>query len=214
MTTADSDHSSAAEASREDAARARGEFSREADSAKEEGHKAVASAGEEASRLVKAAKHRAAEALDDQKETVADSMDDFAAAIRKASDELGGRDQSMAAGMVREVAQGLEQVSRSIHGKNIQDLTRSVASFARRQPTAFLLGATLAGVALGRFVRSSGEHLQGDASTGSRGFDDQADRRRTATSSSDRATTEVHGSVPGAVPSTGYTTVAGGIDGD
>jgi hypothetical protein len=215
MTTPGTDNTSASQAAQEDAARARDAFSREAGSAREEGKKAVGTAGEEASRLAEAAKHRAGEAIEDQKETVADSMGDFAAAIRKASDELGGRDQSMAASMVREVAQGLEQASRSIHGQNIQDLTRSVASFARRQPTAFLLGAALAGVALGRFARSSGEHLhEGHASAGARGFDNRSGGRGTATSSSAPATTEVHGYVSGAVPTTAPTAVSGGTNGD
>src|SRR3546814_8212169 len=93
-----------------------------------------------------------------RKEAVAGGMDDFAAAVRKASDELGERDRSMAANMVREVANGLEQASRSVHGQSLQDVTRSVADFARQQPTTFLVGAALAGLALGRFVRASGEH--------------------------------------------------------
>src|SRR3546814_1701508 len=91
-----------------------------------------------------------------QKEAVAGGMDDFAAAVRKASDELGERDRSMAANMVREVARGLEQASRSVHGQSLQDLTRSVATFDRRQPTTFLVGEELDGLAIGRFVRAYG----------------------------------------------------------
>ena len=206
MTTPGTDKPHAADAAHADAARARSTLSREAESAREEGRRAARTAGEEASRLTETAKQRAGEAVENQKETMADSMGDFAAAIRKASDELGGRDQSMAASMVREVAHGLEQASRSIHGQNVQDLTRSVASFARRQPTAFLLGATLAGVALGRFVRSSGDHHH----------EGQGPTRATPSSASPttREAHEVHGTVPGAVPSTSQTTVAGGINGD
>ncbi len=221
MTTSGTDKPTAPQAAKDDAARAQSTLSREAESAREEGERAMRTGGEEASRLAETAKERAGEAVENQKETMADSLGDFAAAIRKASDELGGRDQSMAASMVREVAHGLEQASRSIHGRNVQDLTRSVASFARRQPTAFLVGATLAGVALGRFVRSSGEHHhdadEGRRPTGYLGTDDYRGGRNTATSAASsgaREVHEVHGTVPGAVPSTGQTTVVGGVNGD
>lgn len=105
-------------------------------------------------------KDKAREGAEFGRQQAASSIGDFAAAIRKASDELGSRDQSMVAGLVREVASGLEQVSHSIEGQSVQDLTRSVAGFARRQPTAFLVGAALAGIALGRFARASSEHAQ------------------------------------------------------
>ena len=96
------------------------------------------------------------------KEAVAGGLEDFAAAVRKASEELGSRDQSMASQVVREVAGGLEHASRTIHGKDIGELTRSVGRFARERPATFLAGAALAGLALGRFARSSGEHSETD----------------------------------------------------
>jgi hypothetical protein len=95
------------------------------------------------------------------KDAVAASMHDFASAVRKASDELGSRDQSMAANLVREVASGLEDASRSLQGSSIGDLTRSVSDFARRQPSAFLIGAAVAGIALGRFVKATDERPHG-----------------------------------------------------
>lgn len=127
--------------------------------------------------LAASAKERAVEEAERGKEAVSSGLDDFAAAIRKASEELGNRDQSMASNLVREVASGLEQATGSIKGKSIQDLTQSVAGFARRQPTAFLVGAALAGVALGRFARASS-----GAETMHRGggADENADRDRTA----------------------------------
>ena len=70
---------------------------------------------------------RAATEAEKGKEAAAAGLDDFAAAVRKASDELGSRDQSMASHLVREVAGGLEQASRTIHGKDIGEFTQSVA---------------------------------------------------------------------------------------
>ncbi len=146
----------------DDKNRAADAIDRETRSVRDEAAKAGQSIRDEASDLAEKAKQRASESADQGKEAVAGSMDDFAAAVRKASDELGDRDQSMAAKVVREVASGLEDASRSLHGRSVQDLTRSVAGFARRQPTAFLVGAALAGVALGRFARASSEHEHDD----------------------------------------------------
>ncbi|WP_152047213.1 hypothetical protein [Aureimonas psammosilenae] len=133
-------------------------LNREASDAKS----AIAGASEDlrkgAADLASTAKQRLADQAEQGKEQASSSLGDFAAAIRKASDELGQRDQSMAAGLVRELATGIEQAAGSIKGQNLQDISRSVTDFARRQPTTFLIGVALAGVALGRFARATGEH--------------------------------------------------------
>lgn len=131
---------------------------REAQSARTEASHAAGTIRDEASKLVSGARQKAEEQVEHGKSAAASSLEDFTAAIRKASDELGERDQSMAANLVREAASGLEQASEALKGQSLQELTRSVAGFARRQPAAFLIGAALAGVALGRFARASGDH--------------------------------------------------------
>ncbi|MFD2238876.1 hypothetical protein [Aureimonas populi] len=145
-----------------DAGALRDAASREASSAKAEAQKAGATLRDEASRLASDAKDKAFEGAESGKAYAASSLNDFTAAIKKASEELGARDQSMAANLVREAASGLEQVSGAIEGKSIKELTGSVAGFARRQPAAFLIGAALAGVAIGRFAKASGEHDERD----------------------------------------------------
>ncbi|KQT43058.1 hypothetical protein ASG43_16165 [Aureimonas sp. Leaf454] len=154
-----------------DADRAKGVIDRETGAAKAELGNAAREIKDGAASLAATAREKASESVEAGKSQLTSSLGDFAAAVRKASDELGERDQSMAAGLVREVANGLEQATGSIEGRSVQDLTRSVASFARRQPTTFLIGAALAGIALGRFARASGDHAAtpGD---GPRGYGD------------------------------------------
>lgn len=152
------------------------------DAARREGQSlrdTAAQAGEtlrrEGASLGDSVRERASASVEDGKASAASSLADFTAAIRKASDELGERDQSMAAGLARQAASGLEQAADALNGRSVQDITRSVADFARRQPTAFLLGAALAGVALGRFVRASSDHagpLGSDTGHGARAGDD------------------------------------------
>jgi len=154
---------------KDDANRLKDAATREAASARDEAARAGSTLKDEASRLAAGAKEKAYESVEEGKSIATGSLNDFTAAIRKASDELGERDQSMAANLVREAASGLESVSNAIEGKSIQEIASSVAGFARRQPTAFFIGAALAGIALGRFARASGEHESHDyaASNGS-----------------------------------------------
>ncbi|PZQ57319.1 MAG: hypothetical protein DI570_19880 [Phenylobacterium zucineum] len=83
------------------------------------------------------------------------TLGDFANAIRKAGDELSSADQSPASRLVQQAADGLETFSRSLEGKDPGQLLNDVRDFGRRHPVAFIGGAVLAGLALGRFVRAT-----------------------------------------------------------
>jgi hypothetical protein len=104
------------------------------------------------------AKHRASRYVEGGKETVTEHLDAFAEAIKRAGEELNERDQTMAAQLVRQAASGLERLSRSVSGANMTDMIESVRSFGRANPAAFIGGAVLAGLALGRFARASSRH--------------------------------------------------------
>jgi hypothetical protein len=101
------------------------------------------------------AKDSIADYAETQKSHVSKSLQQFAAAIERASDELRESDQTMAGQVVREAADGLSQLSRSIQGSSAPELLDSVRRFGRENPAAFIGGAVLAGLALGRFMRSS-----------------------------------------------------------
>ena len=83
------------------------------------------------------------------------TLGDFANAIRKAGDELAGADQSPASRLVRQAADGFESLSRNLAGKDPGELLNAVRDFGRRNPAAFIGGAVLVGVALGRFARAT-----------------------------------------------------------
>jgi hypothetical protein len=121
------------------------DMARAADAAKRQGAAAFEQVTEQASRYA-----------DEQKQAVGDHLQEFARAVRQAGDDLGRRDQTMASQLVREAASGLESLSRSVSGSSIRDMIGSVSEFGRANPAAFIGGAVLAGVALGRFARASG----------------------------------------------------------
>jgi F0F1-type ATP synthase membrane subunit b/b' len=141
----------------EDAAKARAALEREATSAREKLSEARRMAEEQARSIVDDAAHQARSYADTQKEMAARSLKDFADAVRNASDELGQRDQSLAARFVREAAGGLESLSQSVNSRSFDGMLDTVRDFARSNPTAFVAGSVLAGVAIGRFARASNE---------------------------------------------------------
>jgi hypothetical protein len=88
-------------------------------------------------------------------QTATKTLGDFANAVRRAGDELAQNDQSPASRLVRQAADGLEGLSRNLADKQPEDLLNAVRDFGRRNPAAFIGGAVLVGLALGRFVRAS-----------------------------------------------------------
>jgi hypothetical protein len=141
----------------------RDEAARLKDEAARQGAAAYDSLKEGARSLSAEARDRASRYADAQKEAVSGSLEDFARAIRRASEELSERDQTMASQLVRQAAGGLESMSRSISGASLEDMIDSVRRFGRQHPVAFIGGAVLAGLALGRFARASSRHeYEGD----------------------------------------------------
>lgn len=85
----------------------------------------------------------------------AKTLGDFANAVRRAGDELEQHDQSPASRLVRQAADGLESLSRNLADKEPGDLLNAVRDFGRQNPAAFIGGAVLVGLALGRLARAS-----------------------------------------------------------
>ena len=140
-----------------DAAKARAELEREAASARESLADARRLAEERARSFVGDAAQQARSYADNQKQAAAQSLKDFADAVRRASDELGSRDQTLAARFVQEAAGGLESLSQSVSAQSAEDVMDALRDFGRSNPTAFIAGSVLAGIAIGRFARASQE---------------------------------------------------------
>ncbi len=117
----------------------------------------------EAASLSEAAKYGLREQAEQLSGTAAESLTAFAEAVKKAGDELKQGDQTFAARLMGEAAGGLQSLSRSLSSASVEDVFHSVRDFGKSNPTAFLAGSVLAGIALGRFARSSGHHAEGAA---------------------------------------------------
>lgn len=121
---------------------------------------------EQASELADAARDAASQATDRIRETVdekkgagAEYVGSLAEAMRRASREFDN-ELPIAGKYIRKAATQVEGFSDSIRTGDFNDLIRSAQSFARRQPTAFLGLAALAGFAAVRFLKSSPDGRQ------------------------------------------------------
>ncbi|MBJ3777992.1 hypothetical protein [Acuticoccus mangrovi] len=134
---------------------------REARSAEAKMSEAAQTVRERAEAAASDAQRAAQSYAEEGKRTAAGHIADFANAVRRAGDELSTRDQTIAARLVGEAAEGLEQVAQSISDTSVDDMVGSVQRFARRNPGAFVVGSVLAGLAVGRFVKATSERSHG-----------------------------------------------------
>src|ERR1700681_2984763 len=123
-----------------------------------------------ASDFVDAAKDVASQATDKLKQTVdgqksagADYVGSLAGTIRRAAKEFDS-DLPIASTYIRKAASQVEVVADTIRAGNFKALVRGAQSLARRQPTAFLGMAVLAGFGAARFLKSSEESSEGGGS--------------------------------------------------
>jgi hypothetical protein len=92
--------------------------------------------------------------VDGQKNAGADYVGNLADTMRRAAREFD-HDLPIAGAYIRKAASHIEGVSDQIKTGNFGDLVSGAQSFARRQPTAFLGLAVLAGFGAVRFLKSS-----------------------------------------------------------
>ena len=117
---------------------------------------------QEAASLASSVQDKAQDQIQGKKQVASKTMADFASAIRHAGDELAAQDQSAVGRVVKQAADGLEHMSRTVSEKRPEELLDAVRDFGRSNPTAFMAASVLLGVALGRFAKSSETHRAND----------------------------------------------------
>ena len=95
----------------------------------------------------------AAARTEDAKQGLAREMSATARALDAASRDMA--DHPLQHGLLREASSCLASLADALHSRPAGDLVAHVADFGRRNPVAFLGGATLAGFALARLAMAS-----------------------------------------------------------
>ena len=151
------------------------------DKAKDIAESSTETIKDQASDPIDAAKDVAAQATDklkdavnDRKSSGAEYVGSLANTMRRAAREFD-TDLPLAGTYIRKAASQIEGVSDHIRKGNLNDVVRNAQRFARRQPTAFLGLAVLAGFGAVRFLKSSSSDEELDSAskpTGGRSSED------------------------------------------
>jgi len=96
-----------------------------------------------------------------QKNT-ADGINGFADSIEDAGRVFADRESARTARLMQEAASTLRGLGGSLANKPIADVVEDVRSYGRAHPTILVGGAMLAGVAIGRLMRSAPVSRSGD----------------------------------------------------
>lgn len=118
-------------------------------------HDARDAALDKASNLADEAKSIAADKTQAAQQSIAGSLQSFGDALRAAGDQLQESDQGPAAKLINSAAGGIDSLASSLKDKPFQDVIGEVRKFGQSNPTALIAGSVLAGLALGRFLKSS-----------------------------------------------------------
>jgi len=111
----------------------------------------------------------------------------FGGALRAASEHLANSDQRTASKFVLDAAGGMERLSTSLKDRPFEEVLEEIRSFGRDNSGALIASSVLAGLALGRFVKSS-TPASGSATGSAPGTNPQTDDGPSmSSSSSDRA---------------------------
>ncbi len=114
----------------------------------------ASSVAESAKGLASQAGEKLLSSVEEQKAAGADFVSGVAGAFRRAATEFD-KDVPQAAQYIRLAADQIGTVSDAFRRRDLSQLVADVQGFARRQPTAFLGAAVLAGFAAVRFLKTS-----------------------------------------------------------
>ena len=114
----------------------------------------VSNVAESAKGLASQAGEKLLSSVEEQKAAGADFVSGVAGAVRRAATEFD-KDVPQAAQYIRLAADQISTVSDAFRRRDLNQLVADIQGFARRQPTAFLGAAVLAGFAAVRFLKTS-----------------------------------------------------------
>jgi hypothetical protein len=105
--------------------------------------------------IVDRVKETATAQLRNQKDRGTDTLDRVAEAVRSSTGKLRDERHDAIASYIDKAADHMENWSRHLRGKNVDELVSDAQRFARRQPAAFIGSAFALGLVGARFFKSS-----------------------------------------------------------
>ncbi len=108
-----------------------------------------------ASETMGAVRDAASERAEGARDSIVDAGDRLAETLNNEASSAEGMQQRVLSGL----ATGVSSVTDTLRGQSMGDVMASVRDYARAHPGTFAVGAAVAGFALARFLRSSGNGM-------------------------------------------------------
>src|SRR5215470_3630870 len=102
--------------------------------------------------LVDATCSAAESLLEKQKREIAERSNGIAEALRSAAHALDESENTALARYVEQAGDQIQDISRRVRERRLDEIIADTQDFARRQPIWFLLGAMATGFLIGRFI--------------------------------------------------------------
>ncbi len=118
---------------------------------------------------------QATDKLSGQKEAASGSLNTVAHAFRQTGEQLRDNDQAGIADYVERAAGQVEHFAGYLSKRDIRGLAQDTEQFARREPALFLGGAFALGIFAARFLKSSGQAVQGGGQGNRRNWQGQTE---------------------------------------
>lgn len=144
---------------------AKSALSSAAESAKSQVGHLAEQAKTQVSELTAQATDKVKEQLGGHKDKAAEGLTSITDAIRQSASTLEEKGQAPIAGAVTGLASQVEQFADYLHNKSVDELAADVTAYAKKNPQVFIGGAFLLGIALARFLKSSGQTTSGSYNT-------------------------------------------------
>ncbi|MDX1931176.1 MAG: hypothetical protein SFU56_01085 [Capsulimonadales bacterium] len=126
------------------------------DQALEQGNALLHQTKEAAGQAFRSATGQVKDQLATRKDQAADTLNATVQALEATGQQFRERELGFVAGYTDNLTGQVRQLTDYLRDRDIDDLIRDTEAFARRNPSVFIGGAFLLGVALSRFLKSSG----------------------------------------------------------
>lgn len=124
-----------------------------ASSAKDQARSLVGEAREEAGHVTDDVRSRIREETQNQTQRASENLRQWSQDLAEMADQ--GKEESPVRDVVHQVAQSGRGAADFLEDRGFDGLMEEAKGFARRKPTAFLIGAAVAGFAVGRVIKAS-----------------------------------------------------------
>lgn len=129
------------------------------DVAAEAGRTATAEVKAHAADTLHAVREAAGERTESARDTLVDAGERLAETLQAEAQSASGVPSRLLNGL----ASGVTTVTEGLRGRTFGDLLADAQGYARRNPGTFAVGAAVAGFALARFLRASGNRMTAEA---------------------------------------------------